>query len=729
MPLFGLKSPALRLLCLPVFLLATVWAQAQTSTVVITQAYGGGGGTGATANYLYNQDYVEIFNGTTASVDISGWSVQYMSTGQTATTSTNVLAIPASTVLAPGQYYLVAGNSSNGTATFSGASLPVTPDVTAAVGSFQISGTGGKVFLVNNSTALTITTSSSTPPNCVGTGIVDYVSMTSAANCVQGTGAAPSVTALSADVRTNSCTSTGDNSKDFTSSTSAVPHSSTSTKTPCGAVTPTAPSLSNATANPATVAQGGNTLLTVKATKGTNPIASVTVNLTAFGGSATQALNDAGTGGDVTAGDGIYSYTLTVPGAQPVSATNTLTFIITDTASTPLTGTATTNLAVTANPNSTNPTLSNPSATPSTVTSGQPTLITVKPVAGTNPTSTSYTSVTADLSQLGGSATQALNDTGASGDATAGDGTYSFSYTVPAGFTPGTYTVTFHATDNDARSAAAVTAQVIVVAPIIPVDSVALSASTSTAVLGSSVSFTAVVTGNVNGATPGGSVTFKDNGNTLGNGTQAPAGTFTYTTTALPLGANVITMVYSGDSTYPSNTTSTPASVTTTITPVPVPSFTLTLANPAIIVSNNAKMGSTVLGVNMVNGFNSTVTFSCSGLPGGSRCTFTPASLSTSGTSTMNVAIDGASLNPHHSPFGNPKAPAVLALLALPLLLRRKLRRKLGVVISALLLGAVLISVTGCSDSASTSTGTSTLTVTATGGGITQTQTISLIVQ
>jgi len=455
----------------------------------------------------------------------------------------------------------------------------------------------------------------------------------------------------------------------------------------------------------------------------------VTVNLTAFGGSATQALNDSGTGGDATAGDGIYSYTLTVPGAQPVSATNTLTFTITDTSSTPLTGTATTNLAVTANPNSTNPTLSNPSATPSTVTSGLTTLITVKPVAGTNPTSTSYTSVTANLSAIGGSATQALNDSGANGDATAGDGTYSYLATIPSGFTPGTYTVTFNATDNDMRSATAVTTQVTVVAPIIPVDSVALSASTSTAVLGSSVSFTAVVTGNVSGATPGGTVTFKDNGTTLGNGTQAPAGTFTYTTTALPLGANVITMVYSGDSTYPSNTTSTPASVTTTITPVPVPSFTLTLANPAIIVSNNAKIGSTVLGVNMVNGFNSTVTFSCSGLPGGSRCTFTPASLSTSGTSTMNVAIDGASLNPHHSPFGNPKAPAVLALLALPLLLRRKLRKKLGVVISALLLGAMLMSVTGCSDSASTSTGTSTLTVTATGGGITQTQTISLIVQ
>ncbi len=62
-----------------------------------------------------------------------------------------------------------------------------------------------------------------------------------------------------------------------------------------------------------------STVLTVAVTPAGNPASTgitVTADLSAFGGSSTAQLYDDGTHGDVTAGDGIYSLSLTVPGNQ-----------------------------------------------------------------------------------------------------------------------------------------------------------------------------------------------------------------------------------------------------------------------------------------------------------------------------------------------------------------------------------------------------------------------------
>ena len=50
-------------------------AQAVSTTVVISQVYGGGGNAGAT----YTHDFVELFNRGTTTVDLAGWSIQYAS--------------------------------------------------------------------------------------------------------------------------------------------------------------------------------------------------------------------------------------------------------------------------------------------------------------------------------------------------------------------------------------------------------------------------------------------------------------------------------------------------------------------------------------------------------------------------------------------------------------------------------------------------------------------------
>jgi trimeric autotransporter adhesin len=80
----------------------------------------------------------------------------------------------------------------------------------------------------------------------------------------------------------------------------------------------TDPAGSSPTASPASIRSDGTTpsLLTIQVTKGLHPLSTglaVTVDLSAIGGGASQQLYDDTTHGDVTAGDGTYSVSITVP--------------------------------------------------------------------------------------------------------------------------------------------------------------------------------------------------------------------------------------------------------------------------------------------------------------------------------------------------------------------------------------------------------------------------------
>ncbi|MCW5765781.1 MAG: hypothetical protein KIT68_07380 [Phycisphaeraceae bacterium] len=81
-------------------------------------------------------------------------------------------------------------------------------------------------------------------------------------------------------------------------------------------------------------------------------------------------------------------------------------------------------------------------------------LLTATVGSGTNPASTSYT-VTVDLSQVGGSGTQAMYDDGSNGDLVLGDGTYSYAYTIPGSASLGPVSLTFTVTDQVPRSSSA----------------------------------------------------------------------------------------------------------------------------------------------------------------------------------------------------------------------------------------------------------------------------------
>ncbi|HMG36330.1 MAG TPA: DNA/RNA non-specific endonuclease [Blastocatellia bacterium] len=162
--------------------------------VVISQVYGGGGNSGATLK----NDFIELFNRSSVPIDLTGWTVQYVSAAGTGTWSRTNL----SGIIPSGGYYLVQEAAGNG----GSLDLP-TPD---AVGTIAMSATSAKVALVNNSTAL----SGSCPS---GSNIIDLVGYGSSASCFEGTGAAPDLGNTLAAFRTHlGCKDTDDNSADFT---------------------------------------------------------------------------------------------------------------------------------------------------------------------------------------------------------------------------------------------------------------------------------------------------------------------------------------------------------------------------------------------------------------------------------------------------------------------------------------------------------------------------------
>lgn len=199
-----------RILAAGVLLIAAGQVHAQ---VVISQVYGGGGNSGATLR----SDFIELRNNGNTAVNLAGWSVQYASSSGTSWTRTNL-----SGSIAPGGYFLIKqADGSGGTV-----NLPA-PD---AVGTIAMSGTAGKVALVNTQTTL-----SGTCP--LGATVVDFVGFGSATNCSE-TAPTANLNNTTAALRSDDgCTDTGNNSADFALGAPAPRNSAVAAFT-CGATRP-----------------------------------------------------------------------------------------------------------------------------------------------------------------------------------------------------------------------------------------------------------------------------------------------------------------------------------------------------------------------------------------------------------------------------------------------------------------------------------------------------------
>lgn len=198
-----------------------------STTIVISQVYGGGGS--GTAGVTYKNDYVELLNVSNSPQSLNGLALQYGSaTGNLGGSATQIFALPDFT-LQPGQRYLV----QLGVAGTAGADLPVAPDAVST--NLSMAAAGGKVALTTNATPLGCG-ATATPCTLPDARIIDLVSYGTSNNAEGGVSVnnGTALTNTQGSVRNgNGCTDTDNNNNDFAVVTNPVPRNSASPATPC----------------------------------------------------------------------------------------------------------------------------------------------------------------------------------------------------------------------------------------------------------------------------------------------------------------------------------------------------------------------------------------------------------------------------------------------------------------------------------------------------------------
>ena len=274
-----------------------------SSTVVISEfrVRGPNGGS---------DEFIELYNISSAPVSISGWRINGSNNAGTASTR---VTIAAGVTLGPGCHYLVTNSSTSG-GPYSGS---VSGDQTYASG---ITDDGG-IALIDT-----------------GNAIVDQVGMSAGSAYKEGTSLSPlgSINLNRGYERTpggasGGGTDTDDNASDFRLVLESDPESLSSTCIPWnGPVIPTPPD-ATALASPAAVPPGNAVVLTVIVVPGSNPASTgitVAADLSTIGGSGAQPFYDDGTNGDLAAGDHTFTFLATISpdssdGAKPLPVTVT----------------------------------------------------------------------------------------------------------------------------------------------------------------------------------------------------------------------------------------------------------------------------------------------------------------------------------------------------------------------------------------------------------------------
>jgi Lamin Tail Domain len=200
-------------LVLAALLVVAPAARSASTDMVVSQLFAGGGN----ANAPYANDYVELFNRGTASIDLGSWSIQYASASGTTWQVTSL-----SGSVPPGARYLVQLASGGST----GAPLP-TPD---ANGTSNMAVSGGKVAIVRGTAPLACGASAG---SCSADPLVADLIGYGSATDYEGAGAAPAISNTTAATRAaDGCTDTDANSSDF-SAAAPTPRNSGTPAAPC----------------------------------------------------------------------------------------------------------------------------------------------------------------------------------------------------------------------------------------------------------------------------------------------------------------------------------------------------------------------------------------------------------------------------------------------------------------------------------------------------------------
>jgi hypothetical protein len=275
-----------------------------------------------------------------------------------------------------------------------------------------------------------------------------------------------------------------------------------------------------------------------------------------------------------------------------------------------------------------------------------------------------------------------------------------------------------------------------------------LTASASSVGKGQSVTFTATVTSAASATIPTGTVTFLDGGTSIGTGTLNGSAVATFAISALAGGTHSITASYGGDATFASSTST---AVTVTVGAGSSGDFSLSATPASASVTAGSSATSTIT-VTPSGGFSTQTSFACSGLPQFASCSFSPATVTPSGSpASTTVTVTTSAATAMMLPTGKPQGPTlpwlVVALLCLVIVLSTfisrlaidgpnpTLRRLALTCICVIAIAS--LGFAGCGGSSGSTTaggntgtpaGTSTVTITATAGSTTHTTTLTLTV-
>jgi hypothetical protein len=156
--------------------------------------------------------------------------------------------------------------------------------------------------------------------------------------------------------------------------------------------------------------------------------------------------------------------------------------------------------------------------------------------------------------------------------------------------------------------------------------------------------------------------------------------------------------------------------------------FTLSSSASSLTV-NSGNPGTVTLTVTPLDGFSSTVSFSCSGLPTGATCAFSPSQVTPSGAATTTKMTVSVGMQSASRRMPNPFLPVTAMAFAFCLIGWRRACSPLLPMLAAVLIGLGAMSACGAGGTGGGSTPTtSTVTVAATAGNIQQTTTIALTV-
>jgi hypothetical protein len=256
----------------------------------------------------------------------------------------------------------------------------------------------------------------------------------------------------------------------------------------------------------------------------------------------------------------------------------------------------------------------------------------------------------------------------------------------------------------------------------------AVKSSLNPSATGNAVTFS--VTVSASAGSPSGTVTFMDGTAQLGSGTLS-GGSASYTTSALSAGSHSITGVYSGDAAF--------ASVTGAALTQVVESFSIAPSSGSSSSATASPGGQATYTLSVTPpAAGAALTFSISGLPAGATATFSPSTVAAgAGATKVTLTISvpaSAAVEPAGQPFGRGPWPVALGLALLPFArgLRRRGRRWMSLFLLTAAGLTIGLGVSACGGSGTKSPPPQqsyTLTVTAASGTLTQSTTLTLVVQ